>query len=172
MKQLVEAAIDMHSRKIFHRDLKLENILIQTTSEGPRVRIIDFGCGAVVGNDPYHSFAGTVLLLLFIHLLISGVISRTSQPVPHPLSPYVLHTGTFEFAPPEFYLTQSYEALPTTVWQLGTLLFDLVDRNKPFDTRAFIRSEIKISNKLSKGNVPVAVCCIISVQCSVPSMSR
>ena len=77
MKQLVEAAIDMHSKKMFHRDLKPENILIQTTSEGPRVRIIDFGCSSYSKDGSYHSFAGTVLLLLFIHLLISGVMAFT-----------------------------------------------------------------------------------------------
>ncbi|XP_069389436.1 serine/threonine-protein kinase pim-2-like isoform X2 [Paralichthys olivaceus] len=115
MKQLVEAAIDMHAMKTFHRDLKLENILIQTTSDGPRVRIIDFGCGCYAKDGPYHSYSGT----------------RT-------------------FAPPEFFSTNSYEAVPTTVWQLGAVLFELLDGSIEFDTRAFIRSEVKISNELSQ----------------------
>ncbi|XP_035030775.1 serine/threonine-protein kinase pim-2-like [Hippoglossus stenolepis] len=115
MKQLVEAAIDMHSKKMFHQDLKLENILIQTTSEGPRVRIIDFGCGSYAKNGPYHCFAGTI-----------------------------------QCAPPEVFITQSYEAVPTTVWQLGALLFNLVNGSMQFDTCAFICSEMKINNKLSE----------------------
>ncbi|XP_069389417.1 aurora kinase B-like isoform X3 [Paralichthys olivaceus] len=115
MKQLVEAAIDMHAMKTFHRDLKLENILIQTTSDGPRVRIIDFGCGCYAQDGPYHSFSGTSV-----------------------------------YAPPEFFSTNSYEAVPTTVWQLGAVLFELLDGSVEFDTRAFIRSEVKISKELSQ----------------------
>ena len=87
IKQLVEAAIEMHSKGVFHRDIKPDNVLIQDTSDGPRVRIIDFGCSCLVRNQPCSSFSGTVLLLLlFIHLVISGRwLSFTSQPVPHPL---------------------------------------------------------------------------------------
>lgn len=43
MKQLVDALIEIHSRGVFHRDIKLDNILIETGSDGPCVRIIDFG---------------------------------------------------------------------------------------------------------------------------------
>ncbi|XP_019945277.2 serine/threonine-protein kinase pim-2-like [Paralichthys olivaceus] len=114
MKQLVEAAIEMHAMNMFHRDLKLENILIQTTSDGPRVRIINFGCGCYAKDTPYHSFS-----------------------------------GTYSCAPPEFFTTNSYEALPTTVWQLGVLLFELVDGSTRFNTCAFIRSGMKFNNELS-----------------------
>lgn len=45
MKQLVDAAITMDYKGVFHRDIKPHNILIETSSEEPRVRYIDFGCG-------------------------------------------------------------------------------------------------------------------------------
>ncbi|XP_026003046.1 serine/threonine-protein kinase pim-2-like [Astatotilapia calliptera] len=45
MKQLVDAAITMDNKGVFHRDIKPHNILIETSSEEPRVRYIDFGCG-------------------------------------------------------------------------------------------------------------------------------
>ncbi|XP_029705866.1 serine/threonine-protein kinase pim-2-like [Takifugu rubripes] len=47
MRQLVEAAIQIHKAGEFHRDLKPENILIQLYDAWriPRVRVIDFGCG-------------------------------------------------------------------------------------------------------------------------------
>lgn len=60
VKQLVSALIDLHSRRIFHRDIKLNNILIQTLPDGLRVRIIDFGCGCTVMSIPYESYSGTL----------------------------------------------------------------------------------------------------------------
>ncbi|TWW68412.1 hypothetical protein D4764_19G0002100 [Takifugu flavidus] len=47
MRQLVEAAIQIHKAAVFHHDLKPENILIQFYDAWhiPRVRVIDFGCG-------------------------------------------------------------------------------------------------------------------------------
>jgi len=59
MKQLVEASIQMLSVGVFHRDIKTENILIETRSDEPRVRIIDFGCGCRVRKTPFSSFSGT-----------------------------------------------------------------------------------------------------------------
>ncbi|XP_042079307.1 CDPK-related kinase 6-like [Haplochromis burtoni] len=42
LKQLVDAAKDLEEKHIFHRDIKSDNILIETGSDVPRVRIIDF----------------------------------------------------------------------------------------------------------------------------------
>lgn len=60
MKQLVGAANQMHAAGVFHRDLKLENILVEF-HEGqsvPRLRVIDFGCGCLVRSG-YQSYSGT-----------------------------------------------------------------------------------------------------------------
>lgn len=53
IKQLVNALIEIHSRGVFHRDIKLENILIETGSEAPRIWVIDFGCATFLteGKD-------------------------------------------------------------------------------------------------------------------------
>ncbi|KAF7654689.1 hypothetical protein LDENG_00066570 [Lucifuga dentata] len=45
LKQLVEAAADMNSKGVFHWDIKTTNLLIDTSSDVPQVRVIDFGCG-------------------------------------------------------------------------------------------------------------------------------
>ncbi|XP_072315492.1 putative ribosomal protein S6 kinase alpha-2 [Eucyclogobius newberryi] len=58
MRQLVLAVIDLHNKKVFHRDLKLDNILIQDTEDGIRVRIIDFGSGCIASAMPYTTFMG------------------------------------------------------------------------------------------------------------------
>ncbi|KAM3623999.1 uncharacterized protein V6R79_017888 [Siganus canaliculatus] len=60
-QQLVDALIEIHSQGVFHRDIKLENILVESGSSGPRVRIIDFGCGALLKDDGYEYGPGTML---------------------------------------------------------------------------------------------------------------
>ncbi|XP_018549438.2 serine/threonine-protein kinase pim-2 [Lates calcarifer] len=115
MKQLVDAAIVMHSKGVFHRDIKSENILIETGSDVPRVRIIDFGCGCTVKNEPYRGFS-----------------------------------GTSAYAPPEYFTRGAYEAAPTTVWQLGALLYELLDGYNQFITSEFLHKNITFNTGLSQ----------------------
>uniref|UniRef100_A0A674NG37 Serine/threonine-protein kinase n=1 Tax=Takifugu rubripes TaxID=31033 RepID=A0A674NG37_TAKRU len=90
MRQLVEAAIQIHKAGVFHRDLKLENILIQFSDA---------------------RYAGTAELMLTSDLeLFSGHFNS---------KPFSFLTGTHCFRPPEFNHRGTYEAGPTTVWQLG-----------------------------------------------------
>ncbi|XP_071783218.2 serine/threonine-protein kinase pim-1-like [Centroberyx gerrardi] len=58
MKQLVDAAMVIHSEGVFHRDIKLDNVLIEGFGE-PRVRIIDFGCGCILKPGAYTEAPGT-----------------------------------------------------------------------------------------------------------------
>lgn len=49
MRKLVDAAIEMHSRGVFHRDIKANNIMIEVSADLSKclqVKYIDFGCGA------------------------------------------------------------------------------------------------------------------------------
>ncbi|XP_059181166.1 serine/threonine-protein kinase Chk2-like [Centropristis striata] len=118
MKQLVEAAVNMHSLGVFHRDIKAENVLVDLSSDVPRVRIIDFGCACLVTK-------------------IHGSFS-----------------GTDAYIPPEVYRLGTYEAGPSTVWQLGALLYQLVDSCNNFTTRKFLRKKITINTELSKDKKP------------------
>ncbi len=74
MKQLVEAAIKMQSAGVFHRDIKTENVLVETHSDGPRVRIIDFGCGCLIREKPFRRFAGTTSCFCFCSSSICGCV--------------------------------------------------------------------------------------------------
>ncbi|KAK3556961.1 hypothetical protein QTP70_022301 [Hemibagrus guttatus] len=56
MFQLMEALQHCKSQGILHRDVKPENILIQTDTF--QVKLFDFGCGDLI-KDSYNEFAGT-----------------------------------------------------------------------------------------------------------------
>ncbi|XP_027005773.1 serine/threonine-protein kinase pim-1-like [Tachysurus fulvidraco] len=57
MFQLMEALKHCKSRGILHRDVKPENILIQT--DMLQVKLFDFGCADII-RDSYNDFAGTL----------------------------------------------------------------------------------------------------------------
>ncbi|XP_042355481.1 serine/threonine-protein kinase pim-1-like [Plectropomus leopardus] len=116
LKQLVDAALDLEGQHIFHRDIKSENILIETGSDVPRVRIIDFGLSCFVKKrSSYHIFY-----------------------------------GTSSYTPPEWHRRFTYRAGPTTVWQLGAVLYETLHRCTAFETTKFLEKQQTISNKLSE----------------------
>ncbi|KAM4544079.1 serine/threonine-protein kinase pim-1-like [Fundulus diaphanus] len=114
LKQLVEAAIHLQNANIFHRDIKMENILIEIGPEAPRVFLIDFGLSCFDDTKEYN-----------------------------------LYCGTLDHIPVDCYTRCKYSAGPTTVWQLGVVLFEVLHRVR-FLTFAFFAEEIKISERLSK----------------------
>lgn len=59
MRQVVEAANSCCSRGVFHRDIKEENILVNTDTLD--VTLIDFGCRDLLYETAYHTFTGMFL---------------------------------------------------------------------------------------------------------------
>ncbi|XP_058234642.1 serine/threonine-protein kinase pim-1-like [Hemibagrus wyckioides] len=57
MWQLVQAVDHCYKLGVFHRDIKLDNILINPDTLA--IKLIDFGCGELVTNEPYRDFSGT-----------------------------------------------------------------------------------------------------------------
>uniref|UniRef100_A0A8D3AUF6 Serine/threonine-protein kinase n=1 Tax=Scophthalmus maximus TaxID=52904 RepID=A0A8D3AUF6_SCOMX len=112
--QIVEALQFVHTNGIVHRDVKDENIVVDTRTL--EVKIIDFGSGAPLKETPYSEFEGTRV-----------------------------------YSPPEWILSQSYDALPLTVWSLGVLLFDMVCGDIPFDRdQEIVRATPVFTKRVSK----------------------
>ncbi|XP_017312692.1 serine/threonine-protein kinase pim-2-like isoform X2 [Ictalurus punctatus] len=61
MEQIIWAAIHCSKRGVIHRDIKEENILINPKTL--EVKLIDFGCGALLNDSHNIPFAGTTLFL-------------------------------------------------------------------------------------------------------------
>ncbi|KAM9466702.1 serine/threonine-protein kinase pim-1-like [Clarias gariepinus] len=57
IRQVVQAAQHCHVRGVFHRDIKPGNILINPDTL--EVKLIDFGCGELLKNEPYSDYSGT-----------------------------------------------------------------------------------------------------------------
>uniref|UniRef100_A0A3Q0T261 non-specific serine/threonine protein kinase n=1 Tax=Amphilophus citrinellus TaxID=61819 RepID=A0A3Q0T261_AMPCI len=113
--KVLKSAITMHTKGIFHGDIKAKNLLLETGSSDPQVRVIDFGCGCLVQEEPYFIFS-----------------------------------GTSAYAPPELLTCGRYEAAPTTVWQLGALLYKMLDAEQYFSTSEFLRGRINFNKDLSQ----------------------
>lgn len=56
-RQIVETTLALHDAGVVHRDIKDENVLVDTESH--QVRLIDFGSGTFLHDEVYTEFEGT-----------------------------------------------------------------------------------------------------------------
>lgn len=59
MVQVVRAARHCCDRGVLHRDIKPENLLINPKTM--EVKLIDFGCGALMQDTPYKHYSGNFM---------------------------------------------------------------------------------------------------------------
>ncbi|KAM4544864.1 serine/threonine-protein kinase pim-1-like [Odontesthes bonariensis] len=137
LQQLVDAAVHLKNESIFHRDIKVENILIETGSDVPQVRLIDFG--------------------------LSCFNKKTST--------YRNFYGTTDHAPPEWLISCKYNAEPTTVWQVGVVLFETLHK-KEFTSINFLRQKLKISSTLSQDCLDFLERCLTIVPEQRPTLEQ
>lgn len=151
LKQLVDATKDLKDKCIFHWDIKVENILIETGSDVPRVRLIDFGMGCFFKKRSlYHVFYGKKSSFHFYFLLIYLPMTLTfKQSFSASSSLCLCIPGTVTHVPPEWYSHYTYWPGPTTVWQMGVVLFESL-HGEEFQTTRFLRNKLTINNGLSE----------------------
>ena len=115
----MEAVIACNTAGIIHRDIKDENILVDLKNF--KLKLIDFGSGAFIKNDPYTDFDGKRN-----RFFNEAIVTATFQ------SHFA--SGTRVYSPPEWIRQGSYQGEPATVWSLGILLFDMVCGDIPFES--------------------------------------
>ncbi|KAA0725584.1 Serine/threonine-protein kinase pim-2 [Triplophysa tibetana] len=120
LRQVTKAAEVCRRRGVFHRDIKLNNLLVDPDTV--KVKLIDFGCGDLLKTSTYRDYMGT--LYHFTHEDSSLITPRMNFKA----SLFVNHVspGTGKYACPEFLETGEYKANPATVYSLGVLLFIMV----------------------------------------------
>nr|XP_021332684.1 serine/threonine-protein kinase pim-1-like isoform X1 [Danio rerio] len=156
MRQVVQAAHMCCQRGVLHRDIKLENLLIN--KETLEVKLIDFGCGDLLKTSAYTTFCGMYcpsslqfeILILQLHILNSiSFLTVTNEE-------NLLFSGTEDYCPPEFRSSGRYHGKAATVWSLGVLLYELLCGEPPKHSDLDMTDERTwIKSGLSKGELAI-----------------
>ena len=135
MKQIVNALCFLHSKKIIHRDLKLDNILVNFPSEQDKnalnmmsvtVKLIDFGFATVLQSSKAN--------------LTYTVLGTPENMEPHLIKN--IETKTHN--------QQGYDE-KADIWSLGTLCYEMLVGRTPFSGR----SMQDLYNKVQIGTYPL-----------------
>ncbi|XP_069490068.1 testis-specific serine/threonine-protein kinase 4 isoform X2 [Ambystoma mexicanum] len=105
--QLARGMAYIHSKGIVHRDLKLENLLLDKRDN---IKISDFGF-AKIANTPSEGNR---------NIYSQANLSTT-------------HCGSYAYSCPELLMGQPYNPFLSDVWSMGVILYIFVTATLPFD---------------------------------------
>ncbi|KAL4909968.1 hypothetical protein BDW74DRAFT_144126 [Aspergillus multicolor] len=112
--ELVAAVRHLHEHYVVHRDLKLENVLVNLPTEALQ-KITDW--------RTYDRAVVTVSDM--------GLSRRIPEPPESPL--LQTRCGSEDYAAPEILMGQPYDGRSTDGWALGVLLYAMMESRLPFD---------------------------------------
>ncbi|KAK3697257.1 hypothetical protein LTR37_017569 [Vermiconidia calcicola] len=112
--ELVHAVRYLHMNWIVHRDIKLENVLV---------------------NLPTHTLESIQDPLTYRAPIVTLTDLGLSRKIPEPPESPLLQTrcGSEDYAAPEILLGQPYDGRQTDAWALGVFLYALMEGRLPFD---------------------------------------
>ncbi|GAB1213355.1 hypothetical protein ATERTT37_002504 [Aspergillus terreus] len=112
--ELVGAVRYLHENYVVHRDIKLENVLVNLPSD------------AMDKVSDWRTYDRAVITLSDLGL---------SRRIPEPPESPLLQTrcGSEDYAAPEILMGQPYDGRSTDAWALGVLLYAMMENRLPFD---------------------------------------
>merc|ERR1719266_552190 len=121
--QVVQTIQEITKAGVVHRDIKDENILIDTQNH--QIKLIDFGSGAIITTD-----------------------AEVNKNI-HATTSFIDYHGTRICAPPEYFTKRCYKADGINVWSLGILLYNMTTGDVPFKSdRQVKKAKIEFEENL------------------------
>ncbi|KAK2748660.1 hypothetical protein FQN55_004213 [Onygenales sp. PD_40] len=112
--ELVAAVRYLHENFIVHRDIKLENVLVNIPAS------------VIQEVSDWQTYPRALVVLSDLGL---------SRRIPAPPESPLLHTrcGSEDYAAPEILMGQPYDGRSTDAWAMGVLLYAIMESRLPFD---------------------------------------